>query len=70
MWTLDDTIAAISSPPGQSHRTIVRLSGPAAIAIAARLFSPASGESLASLGAFRCVAGTLTLDDNLAAGPA
>ena len=36
---LDDTIAAISSPLGQSPRGIVRVSGPDAIAIAAALFT-------------------------------
>jgi tRNA modification GTPase len=67
MWTLDDTIAAISSPPGQSWRTIVRLSGPKAVPLAAELFSPAGGGCLSAVGAFRCVEGTLTLDATLAA---
>ena len=35
---LDDTIAAVSSPPGVGMRGIVRLSGPDAVAIAAALF--------------------------------
>ncbi|MDZ4817900.1 MAG: hypothetical protein SGJ20_02900, partial [Planctomycetota bacterium] len=31
MYSLDDTIAAIASPPGSAARGIVRISGPAAI---------------------------------------
>ncbi|MBT3279374.1 MAG: GTP-binding protein [Phycisphaerales bacterium] len=67
MWTLDDTIAAISSPPGQSRRTIVRLSGPDAIAIACGLFAPDAAESLSEVGAFRCASGRVTLEDGLLA---
>jgi len=36
---LDDTIVAVSSPPGVSLRGIVRLSGPQAPALAARVFT-------------------------------
>jgi tRNA modification GTPase len=39
--TLDDTIAAISTPLGQGGIGIVRLSGPEALAIARRFFRPA-----------------------------
>jgi len=42
----DDTIAAVSTPPGQSGIGIVRLSGPDALSIADRLFRP-SGEGCA-----------------------
>ncbi len=35
-----DTIAAISTPPGQAGIGVVRLSGPEAIAIAGRIFRP------------------------------
>lgn len=38
-----DTIAAISTPPGQAGIGIIRLSGPQAQAIAARIFRPLSG---------------------------
>ena len=37
-----DTIVALSTPPGMSGIGIVRLSGPRAVEIAARLFQPAS----------------------------
>jgi tRNA modification GTPase len=41
---LDDTIVAISSPPGAAPRGIVRLSGSAAFSIASALFTSADGE--------------------------
>jgi len=44
MYALDDTIAAISTPLGQGGIGIVRLSGPEALAIAQKLFKPASTE--------------------------
>ncbi|MCX7935905.1 MAG: tRNA uridine-5-carboxymethylaminomethyl(34) synthesis GTPase MnmE, partial [Planctomycetota bacterium] len=37
LYNLDDTIAAIASPPGASKIGIIRLSGPRALAIAAAL---------------------------------
>jgi tRNA modification GTPase len=40
-YSLDDTIAAISTPPGEGGIAIVRLSGPQAVAILQRLFAPA-----------------------------
>jgi tRNA modification GTPase len=41
MFPLDDTIAAIASPPGGAARGIIRISGPAALECAARLFRSA-----------------------------
>ncbi|MBN2563078.1 MAG: tRNA modification GTPase [Phycisphaerae bacterium] len=46
---LDDTIVAISSPLGPALRGIVRLSGPDAIRIAGRLFTPDDGTTSAGL---------------------
>ncbi|MBM3255843.1 MAG: tRNA uridine-5-carboxymethylaminomethyl(34) synthesis GTPase MnmE, partial [Candidatus Omnitrophica bacterium] len=43
---LVDTIAAISTPLGESGIGIVRLSGPGAIAIADRVFLPKKGKSI------------------------
>jgi tRNA modification GTPase len=43
-----DTIAAVSTPPGEGGIGIVRLSGPAAFAIARRIFSPAHPGGLRS----------------------
>ena len=49
----NDTIAAISSPPGPAHRGIVRLSGPAAFAIALADFTPHATTELAVRHAVR-----------------
>ena len=43
MYSLDDTIAAISTPIGEGGIGIVRLSGPESLPILRRLFVPASG---------------------------
>ncbi|MBN1420790.1 MAG: 50S ribosome-binding GTPase [Planctomycetes bacterium] len=40
-----ETIAAVATPPGEGGRGVIRLSGPRAIAIAARVFRPAPGEA-------------------------
>ncbi len=48
----NDTIAAISTAAGTAARTIVRLSGPAALAVATRVFRPHAGE-LAETAGFR-----------------
>ncbi len=42
MYSLDDTIAAISTPIGEGGIGIVRMSGPAAVTILRRLFVPGS----------------------------
>ncbi|OGX04371.1 MAG: tRNA uridine-5-carboxymethylaminomethyl(34) synthesis GTPase MnmE [Omnitrophica bacterium RIFCSPLOWO2_12_FULL_50_11] len=43
---LDDTIAAISTPPGEGGIGIVRLSGPDAVTIVSRMFRSANGTDL------------------------
>ncbi len=43
MLHLDDTIAAVATPPGEGGVGIVRLSGPRAFAIAGRLFKTRAG---------------------------
>lgn len=43
---LGETIVAVSTPPGKGLRGAVRLSGPAALDIAAKLFRPADGSDL------------------------
>lgn len=55
---LDDTIAAIASPPGAAPRGILRISGPHAIGCAEAVFRPDDGEtSLAALRWATAVAG-------------
>jgi tRNA modification GTPase len=65
----DDTIVAVSTPPGTGAIGIVRLSGPRARTIAARIFSPRTGrtrdfpERKAVLGAIRDGAARDILDE-------
>ena len=49
---LQETIAAISTPPGKGGIGIVRVSGPEAIDIADRTFSSAKGESVSQMGGY------------------
>jgi tRNA modification GTPase len=60
---IDDTIVAVSSPPGWAARGIVRLSGPEAIPIADGLFTASDGVSLAQRAGFTRVMGTVRLED-------
>ena len=46
MVILDDTIAALATPPGVSGLAVVRLSGPDALAIADKCFVPAGKRSV------------------------
>ena len=61
MFDTHDTIAAISTAAGSAERAIVRLSGPEALALAARVFLPAHGR-LEDLGGFRAIDGRVALD--------
>ncbi|HEY2148333.1 MAG TPA: hypothetical protein VGH32_10375 [Pirellulales bacterium] len=44
MHSIDDTIAAIASAAGGAARGIVRISGPEAVPIVAKLFTPAKDD--------------------------
>lgn len=61
MYPLDDTIAAIASPPGGAARGIVRVSGPEAVACLSRLFLRNDGCPLATPPRAEVVAGALRL---------
>lgn len=67
---LDDTIAAISSPPGRSRRGIVRVSGPRAFAVAEHLFRAGDGDPLAARCGGTCVNGSVRLTELGAEAPA
>src|SRR3954462_8771624 len=45
----DDTICAIATAPGGAGRGMVRVSGPAAIAIAAQVFKPIDWQSVQAI---------------------
>ncbi|HRX85356.1 MAG TPA: tRNA modification GTPase [Phycisphaerae bacterium] len=59
----DDTIVAISSAPGGAPRGIVRMSGPAAVAIADGLCRLAPGSTLACAAGFTVHAGEIVFSD-------
>ena len=63
---LEDTIAAISSPPGHGARGIVRLSGPEASRIAAELFADGDATPLPQRPGFRRYSGEVRLDAHAA----
>lgn len=70
--SLDDTIAAVATPPGASAIGIVRLSGKAALRIASRMFQTVSGEKLDAVKSHTVHFGTIlgpageTIDQALA----
>jgi len=59
---LDDTIVAISSPPGASVRGIIRLSGPAAFSLATTVFRYGDDSSLVEAQGHRRLRGSVRLD--------
>jgi len=62
---IDDTIAAIASPPGASERGIVRVSGPSSIGCLAACFRSDDERSLEQQSAIDAIPGHLQLDTNL-----
>ncbi|MBI9018328.1 MAG: 50S ribosome-binding GTPase [Phycisphaerae bacterium] len=67
MFALEDTITAISSPPGEAVRGVLRLSGPTALELAKSLFYSEELDSVAFLdlpGRSR-IAGRCWLGDNI-----
>lgn len=60
---LNDTIAAISTPPGKGGVAIIRISGDDATAIAQRIFAPASGKALSDIPPRRAVYGSILARD-------
>ncbi len=67
---LDDTIVAISSPPGESVRGIVRLSGADALSIAEGVFSPDDITGLGNLRGSTYVRGRLNIGSGSLPGAA
>lgn len=66
----EDTIAAISSPPGRGLRGIVRLSGPQALRIADDVFRARDARPLRGRTGSSCVAGSVVLAEGLPGAPA
>jgi tRNA modification GTPase len=63
MYSLDDTIAAIASPPGGAARGIVRISGPESLDSVAQFFHADTGEPLSSRHSPHAIAGRLQLPE-------
>lgn len=59
-----DTIAAVSTPPGEGGIGIIRLSGPAALLIACRVFRRANGQPLRDPAAYRLYYGHIVRPDS------
>src|SRR3972149_346399 len=57
MFDLTDTISAISTPPGEGGMGIVRVSGPASISIAKKIFTTPKGESLNGVESHKLIHG-------------
>jgi tRNA modification GTPase len=68
-YRLDDTIAAVASPPGGAARGIVRTSGAGVAECLAKVFRPASGADVRSLVERTVLAGTVPLRDGAAELP-
>ena len=62
--SIEDTIAAVSSPPGVAVRGIVRCSGPHSIDMGSRLFDAAPPVDLNSSPGFRRFRGEIEIDEN------
>jgi tRNA modification GTPase len=60
-FNTDDTICAIASAPGGAGRGIVRISGDAAVAIAAQVFEAADGRAVDAIGQATSRAGRLSV---------
>lgn len=63
VYHTDDTICALASAPGPAARSVIRLSGPATLAVVERVFRGEPAVDLASLRTATVVTGFLTLDD-------
>ncbi len=68
-----DTVAAVSTPYGKGGVAVIRLSGEEAVAMAARIFSPAGGKALDAYAVRTAVYGTVhdphdatVIDDGIA----
>jgi tRNA modification GTPase len=64
-FDLDDTIAAIASPPGGARRGIVRVSGPKCIACIEQVFCSSEGTQLPRRGPAVCLNGFTTISAEL-----
>ena len=62
--TLNDTIAAVSTPRGKGGIAVIRISGSEALEIAERIFEPACGKALSKLPSFKAAYGKIYRDSD------
>ncbi|MFK7767904.1 MAG: tRNA modification GTPase [Mariniblastus sp.] len=60
---IEDTIAAIASPPGVSQRGIVRISGPRTVEFIDRLFRSDNGDAISTTKTTDSISGTFQIAD-------
>ena len=58
-----DTIAAVATPNAVGGISVVRISGPAAFAVAGAVFRPASGRGLAAMKGYTAAYGRIIRDE-------
>lgn len=68
-YPLDDTIAAIASPPGGAARGILRLSGPDVVGCVSQVFQPDGPCNFSTIRRATAIPGSLRLDAPIAALP-
>ena len=56
---LNDTISAISTPPGKGGVALIRISGDEALVVADKMFRPKSGKKLAEIKSRTAVYGDI-----------
>ena len=57
------TIAAISTPNAVGGIAVIRVSGPDALTVAARVFTPANGKPVSGMAGYTCAYGTVRDQD-------
>ena len=57
------TIAAISTPNAVGGIAVIRVSGPDALTVAARVFTPANGKPVSGMAGYTCAYGTVLDQD-------
>lgn len=64
MYNLDDTIAAIATPPGKGAIGVIRISGSEAIEIADKIFSAKSGRKLSEMKGYSVSLGEIEIEES------
>ena len=60
-----ETIAAISTPNAPGGIAMIRISGPDAVQIAAKVFRPANGQDITRMHGYTCAYGSISDGETL-----